>query len=497
MKYFFMLFLVTKLLFAAPSDDFVITVKTDNPGVSANNEFTIPIANTNGAGYNVDCNSDGTDEVTGVTGNSSYTCVYGSAGTYTIRVKDNNGDKKGFRRIVFNGATDKEKLLEINQWGTAIWSSMVDAFRGTSNLTSTSAVDVPDLSKEGQTISLEKMFQDAVIADINTSGWNTSNVTNMRSLFRGATNANPDVSAWNTALVTRMDSMFQNATNANPDVSGWNTASVTRMTSMFRSTNANPNVVNWNTVNVTNTDNMFRDNTTANPDVSTWDTSSLTNINRMFQNASMFDRNMSGWDVSNITTATSFLRNVQLTQANYDALLSSWGNQAVQSGVTFHGGNSKYCAGEDGRNLLLGNSWSINDGGKDCGGVCASAVGDLTENHWTTISFPCATGSNGIEALIGAAIGGSYGNNNNWVVYQQGADYSGTSASMIVLDANSTVEPGKGYWIISDHNTTWHIDGALSGLDYSPTVTASSLGMPSDPDFDYVHKRDLPDTGAD
>ena len=61
---------------SALTDDFVITVKTDNPGTSADTQFTIP---TTGGGYNynVDCDNDGTDEVTGATGN--YTCDYGSA----------------------------------------------------------------------------------------------------------------------------------------------------------------------------------------------------------------------------------------------------------------------------------------------------------------------------------------------------------------------------------------------------------------------------------
>ena len=61
---------------AAPIDDLVITVKTDNAGSSSDTQFTIP---TNGGGYNynVDCDDDGTDEATGQTG--AYTCSYGAA----------------------------------------------------------------------------------------------------------------------------------------------------------------------------------------------------------------------------------------------------------------------------------------------------------------------------------------------------------------------------------------------------------------------------------
>ncbi len=661
-------------LMAAPSDDFIIHVKTDNPGVSSSTEFTIPITNTNGQGYNVTCDDPGVVSSFNETG--SYTCVYGSAGSYDIRISDANGDKKGFRRIEFYvdtaTQTDAQKLIDIKQWGTAIWSSMNSAFRSASN-TIASATDVPDLSSVG---SLSNMFRDCTQVDPDTSSWDTSNITNLSYMFRNASNANPDVSSWNTssvtnmrdmfysavladpdttnwdtANVTRMDNMFRDNTTANPNTSNWNTANVTEMDGMFyNAINANPDTSNWNTSNVTRFDNIFRDaavatpntinwntsnviemdgmfynavlanpdttswntanvtrfdnifrnapvstpNTSnwdtssaiemdgmfygassANPDVSNWDTSNVTtmyamfysatsaepvtttnlnvwntsnvtnmrymfrntplanpdvsgwdmgsvtvtanmfqdtsvanpdvtnwntalvtNISSMFRNASSFDRNMSGWNVSSITLAGSFLRGVQLTQANYDALLSSWGNQVVQTGVTFHGGTSQYCSGEGGRNVLVANSWSITDGGKNCGGVCASAVGELTENHWTTISFPCSTGANGIEALIGTAIGGTYGDNDNWVVYEQRGDYTGTSESMVLLNATDTVEPAKGYWIISDHNTTWHIDGNLTDLNYTPTVTASSLGI-SSVNFDYVHLRDLPDTAAD
>ncbi len=124
------------------TDDFVITVKTDNPGTSSDTQFTIP---TTGGGYNcnVDCDDDGTDEASAQSGN--YTCSYGTAGTYTIRIKDNSGAGTGFPRIYFNGGGDKDKLLTIEQLATGKWSSMDSAFDGSSNLAG-QATDTPDLS---------------------------------------------------------------------------------------------------------------------------------------------------------------------------------------------------------------------------------------------------------------------------------------------------------------------------------------------------------------
>ena len=84
-----------------PMDDFVITVQTDNSGTSSDTQFTIPTRSAWTYDYNVDCDDDGTDEVTGATGD--YTCDYGAGneGTYTVRIKDNSGIRTGFPSIFF------------------------------------------------------------------------------------------------------------------------------------------------------------------------------------------------------------------------------------------------------------------------------------------------------------------------------------------------------------------------------------------------------------
>ena len=91
-------------VFAAPVDDFVFTVQTDNTGTSTDTEFTIPIVGL-GVNYDVDCDDNGVYEATGET--SGYTCNYGSAGTYTIRITGS------FQQVVFNNAGDKDKILSV------------------------------------------------------------------------------------------------------------------------------------------------------------------------------------------------------------------------------------------------------------------------------------------------------------------------------------------------------------------------------------------------
>ena len=114
----------------ALTDDFVITVQTDNAGTSSDTQFMIPTAGS-GYNYNVDCDNDGSDETKGETVTTSAII---SAGTYTVRIKDNTGAGTGFPRIYFNNGGDKEKILTIEQWGTGQWTSMESAFYGCSNL---------------------------------------------------------------------------------------------------------------------------------------------------------------------------------------------------------------------------------------------------------------------------------------------------------------------------------------------------------------------------
>jgi hypothetical protein len=70
-------------------------------------------------------------------------------------------------------------------------------------------------------------------------------------MFSSATSANPDTSGWNTSLVTDMSYMFYTATSANPDTSGWDMSGVRNTSRMFyRATLSQPNyealLVNWN-----------------------------------------------------------------------------------------------------------------------------------------------------------------------------------------------------------------------------------------------------------
>ena len=182
-----------------PAADFVITVKTDNPGTSASTQFTIPTYPGETYNYNVDCNNDGVNEATGATGN--YTCNYAAAGTYTVRIKDNTGAGTGFPRIYFNNSGDQAKTADHRAVGHGQMDFDEQAFSGCTNLAG-QASDSPDLS--GVT-DMSYMFCDASAFNQDIGGWNTANVTNMSYMFYSATAFNQDIGSWNTANVTDMD----------------------------------------------------------------------------------------------------------------------------------------------------------------------------------------------------------------------------------------------------------------------------------------------------
>ncbi len=474
-----------------PENDFVITVKTDNAGTSTATQFTIPTTGT-GYDYNVDCNNDGVNEATAQTGN--YTCNYATAGTYTVRIKDNTGLGTGFPRIYFYNTGDRLKLLTIEQWGKSRWTSMNFAFYGCYNLAG-QATDAPDLS--GVT-DLSYMFFSAYAFNQDIDSWNTASVTAMNGMFSSASAFNQDIGDWNTASVTNMQGMFNNANAFNQDIGDWNTASVTNMSSMFRGASAfngnigrwntanvtnlssmfygasafNQDIGNWNTANVTNMAYMFRDASTFNQDIGNWNTVNVTNMGSMFYNASAFNQDLGAWNVGALTGATNMFSGVTLSTPNYDALLQGWNAQTLKPAVTFSGGNSQYCAGAAARAGMIAapNSWVITDGGAGCSApsVTTSAATNVTSS--------------------GATLNGTVNANNAsaTVTFEYGADTSyGTTVTAAESPVTGTADTVVSYVLGGlSPNTTYHFRvvgqnsaGTTYGSDrtFTTTLCANAL----------------------
>ncbi|MBT3406191.1 BspA family leucine-rich repeat surface protein, partial [Candidatus Woesearchaeota archaeon] len=274
----------------------------------------------------------------------------------------------------------------LNGWDVSNVTTMLYMFRD--------AVDFnQDLSgwDVSRVITMSNMFRNADSFNENISTWNVSNVTDMRFMFFSADSFNQSIGNWDVSNVTQMDGMFSYAISFNQDldswdvssvvdmqqmfkdadafnnnISTWNVSSVTDMSNMLWGTEFNQSINNWDVSNVTDMSSMFS-YSNFNQNISSWNVSSVTDMSRMFE-GTPFDQNLSDWNVSSVTDFTNFLLTAELSTTNYDSLLTGWASLALNYNLSFHGGNSQYCAGETARNDTLIDiyNWTITDGGKNC-----------------------------------------------------------------------------------------------------------------------------------
>ncbi len=293
------LVLLSLSAFAAPEDDFVIEVSL-RPAM--NNTFVIrPHPDVGFYNYNVDCDDDGTDEGTSI--DAGFTCEYVSAGTYTVRISDNEGDGTGYTGILFDefgGSNNFENVLQVAdliQWGNSQWTTMAFSFAGAS-LMLVSASDVPDMSTVED---MRFMFYSAQLADPDTTLWDVSSVVDMSNMFALTHNANPNTSDWNVSNVIRMFRMFRASRSANPDVSDWIVSSVENFSGMFDASRvAQPNTTQWDVSAAKEMKRMFASSELADPDTSNWVTSAVEDMSFMFASSRVANPNTLNWDVSSV-----------------------------------------------------------------------------------------------------------------------------------------------------------------------------------------------------
>lgn len=283
---------------------FITTWKTDNAGPSSDTQITIP---TNGSGYDYDIaweevgNASNNGSMTNVTG--GITIDFPSAGTYQVSI---TGD---FPYIYFGNAGDREKILNVEQWGSNVWTSMFSAFHGCSNLIVT-ATDAPDLS---QVTSLSSMFEQATSLNSDFNHWNVSQIIEMNSMFAGATSFNGNITSWNVFNISGMNSMFKNASSFNQNISSWNVEA--------------------------------------------------SDMDEMFSGATAFDQDLGEWSLAGVTELTDFLSNSGLSIANYDNTLIGWDSDPFQIEEVFLDAVGLYysSASQIARdNLVNGLFWEIN-----------------------------------------------------------------------------------------------------------------------------------------
>ncbi|MGJ8738979.1 BspA family leucine-rich repeat surface protein [Zobellia laminariae] len=344
---------------------FVTTWKTDNPGISTDNQITIhTYENATFFDFEYDYTVDWGDGTTtsGLTEDAIHT--YDIPGTYEVSIF---GDFPGIY-FGFSGENDEKKLLTVEQWGDNVWASFHSAYNGCSNL-DIKATDIPNLTN---VTSFDTTFAFCSNLKWNSTinSWDTSNITDMAYTFYSASNFNQDINNWDVVNVITMANMFNRAISFNRDINNWDVSSVSTMSSMFEGAIAfNGDISDWDTSNVVNMRDLFLSVSSFNQDISSWNTSKVKYMSNMFRGATSFNQNVGGWNVENAESMFSMFSGVTLSTENYDKLLLGWGNQELKNGVTFDAGDSQYCQGENYLYKLVNKfGWNISDGGltADC-----------------------------------------------------------------------------------------------------------------------------------
>jgi surface protein len=250
----------------SPATEFIMLIKTDNSGTTADNQFAIPTA---GTGYNYDVDwGDGTTS-TGLTAGTTHT--FPSAGNYVVKI---SGD---FPRIYFNLGGDRLKLLEVQNWGNIVWGSdFRNAFAGCSNMNIT-ATDSPDISN---TMFISAFLFNCTSLDADLGNWDVSNCTNMAAMFQGAT-------------------IYQGQ-----GLENWDVSNVTNMSSMFRLSNFDNNIGNWQLNSALPTmDSIFRSGSFPSP--ANYTDTIVGWANYVFTNGAPFGVNMANQFIKTFDTSRS------------------------------------------------------------------------------------------------------------------------------------------------------------------------------------------------
>ena len=328
-----------------PFKPMIIVVDTTKAG-SASNTFVLPIIKDTTETVKIYW-GDGTNS-TGVNGNNTH--VYAASGIYTVKI-----ESRLFGGIYFNNLGDKAKITKIANYGQGVSRLNIGSFYGCSSLLS---IDIGNIVSNGADTSNQYRGCTALTT---VPLFNLSGVTNAANMFFQCT-ALTTVPLFNLSSVTNAANMFYRCT-ALTTVPLFNLSSVTNAASMFYQCTALTTVPLFNLSSVTNAASMFFQ-CTALTTVPLFNLSSVTNAFAMFFQCTALTT-VPLLNLSSVTNAASMFLGVTLTTQSYSDFLINLATLPLQSGVSFHGGNSKYNpTAAIARAYLISNfGWTITDGG--------------------------------------------------------------------------------------------------------------------------------------
>lgn len=393
-------------LFAGDCEGCFVTIwKTDNEGISNDNQITIP-------GYSDSEYDIFWEEVDNVSnngslkGNNTSTITFPSSGIYRVSISAN---ENGFHEIAFDNDGDRLKIMDITQWGDIEWSSFQGAFAGCENL-QISASDVPNLTN---VTSMFQIFYGATSFNQPIGNWDVSNVTDMSYAFAFASSFNQSIEDWDVSNVLDMSFMFGGATSFNQPIGKWNVSNLQSSIGMFAYTSSfNQPIGDWKFKNLVFAIGMFAYASSFDQPIENWDVSSVEYMYNMFYGAESFNQPIGDWDVSNVTFMDSMfyqaklfdqsLENWQLNSElimngmlsesglqcdNYNKTLIGWANNPLTPSDRIFGADSVFYGKDaiEAREILISNGWIITDAGLDEN--CESVSTKINERQVEIASF--------------------------------------------------------------------------------------------------------------
>jgi len=307
---------------------FIIEVKTDNLGVSNNDQFTFDNAQGD---YNVIAKQDGiiVDTFNNLSDEETITLSNG-AGTYTLEVSAKTIN--GFTGLRFFGQSDREKLLKVKQWG--VFNDTRDQlFSNCKNLTEIA----------------------------NDNDWLNSRTESGLSLFSNC-NLNSLPSTLTLDSLTNGRSMFDG--NSLTDLpSGMTLASLEDGRYMFRDNSLTALPSGMILDSLITSEAMFQGSSlTGLPSGMILD--SLTDARIMFRDNSLTDL-PSEMILANLENGYFMFQFNTINTTRFSQLYEDMESNNSNNNVFFGGGNSKYnTQGETAKDLLIeDHNWSFMDGG--------------------------------------------------------------------------------------------------------------------------------------
>ena len=314
-------FFENNVLQQQPFKPMIIVVDTTKAG-SASNTFVLPIIKATSETVKIYW-GDGTNSV-GANGDNTH--VYAASGVYTVKI-----ESRLFGGIYFNNLGDKAKITKIANYGQGVSRLNIGSFYGCSSLLS---IDIGNIVSNGA----DATNQYKGCTSLTTVPLlNLSSVTNAGSMFYQCT-ALTTVPLFDLSKVTNASAMFAYCA-ALTTVPLLNLSSVTKATDMFFQCTSLTTVPLLNLSSVTSALAMF------------YQCTALTTVPLL--------------NLSSCTNASNMFLGCTLTTQSYSDFLINLATQPLQSGVSFHGGNSKYNpTAATARAYLISNfGWTITDGG--------------------------------------------------------------------------------------------------------------------------------------